>query len=104
MARTLARRVVPGMFGDDTMAMAPHQPFRRRESSRTSYASSFVLAKGEATGFGGSDHQRIRDASFVTSRFRLVGATPRVGKFRLAPSTESLSVSNSPPRRSRPTL
>jgi hypothetical protein len=33
------------MFGDETMAIPPHQPFRRQDSSRMSYASPFVLGK-----------------------------------------------------------
>src|SRR5208283_2960885 len=51
------------------MAIAPHQPSRSQDSVGTSYASPLVLAKGEATGFGGSDRQRIGAASLVASRF-----------------------------------
>jgi hypothetical protein len=47
--------------------------------------------------------QRIRAASLVASRFDR-RHNPSRGFRSSAPSTESLSVSNSPPRRSRPTL
>src|SRR5271163_308466 len=85
------------------MAIAPHQRPHSQESLGMSYASPLVLAKGEATGFGGSDRQRIRAASLVASRFDR-RRKPLARGFKSAPPTESLSVSNSPPRRSQPAL
>ena len=75
------------------MAIAPHQPSRGQESLGTSYASPLVLAKGEATGFGGSDRQRIRGASShpgpiggATSRVQVqIGAVDRVAKRQQLP-------------------
>ena len=83
-------------FAMRPLAIPPHQPFRRQNSSRLSYASPFVLAKGEATGFGGSDRQRIRAASLVASRFdrqrnpsrgvQIVSAVNRVAKRQQLPA------------------
>ncbi len=68
----------------------------------TCLSSRLVLAKGRATGFGGPNRQRIRATSLVASRFDRRRNPSRRGS--LAPSPESLNVSNSAPRRSRPTV
>lgn len=76
MARTLARRVAPGMFGDETTATAPHQPFRHRGSLRMSYASPFVLAKGTTTG--------LRKTRSQANRRRLIAKNLCGGRLKVA--------------------
>jgi hypothetical protein len=61
------------------------------------YASLFVFAKGEATGWGGSDRRRIRPASRVPPRFNRRRTPSRVNAERR--QTEPLILDGSPPRR-----
>jgi hypothetical protein len=42
------------MFGDETMAIPPHQPFRRQDCLRMSYAFPFVRRK--ETPLASEDH------------------------------------------------
>jgi hypothetical protein len=99
LLRSPAYPVAPESFCDETTAIQPRRFFRRQNSSRLSYASPFVLAKGAV--FGGSVRQRIRATSLVTSRFDRQRNPSRELKSS-TPSTESLSLGNSPPRPTSP--
>lgn len=69
-----------------------------------SSACPFVLAKGEATGFGGSDRERIKSPSLVASRLDRRRNLSRWEVQFAAGAVNQVANQRLPPRRSRPTL
>ncbi len=107
-AQRESRVALRGQSLHESLPMRPRpsrliSPFAASNPRGTSYASPFVLAKGEATGFGGSDRQRIRAASLVASRFDR-RRNPSRGEVQIGAVNRVAKPQQLPSRHSRPTL